>query len=241
MRISYAATSVEAKGIYMTKGNFVAYYRVSTDKQGRSGLGLEAQEKAVRDFLNGGSWRLVASFTEIESGRNNGRPELGKALAACRVHNATLVIAKLDRLSRNAHFLLGLQEAGVKFVAVDMPHADNFTVGILAMVAQKEAEMISQRTKAALAAAKARGVKLGGNRGNLTKTERTQGNENSIIARKAKANDRAQDLAPILTEFKGMSLNTMANELNHRGISSPRGSAWTAMSIRRELIRLGMR
>lgn len=131
----------------MAGGNFVAYYRVSTDRQGKSGLGLEAQQKAVEDYLNGGSWRLVASFTEVESGRNNGRPELTKALAACRVHNATLVIAKLDRLSRNARFLLELQEAGVRFVAVDMPHADNFTVGVLALVAQKEAEMISQRTR----------------------------------------------------------------------------------------------
>lgn len=225
----------------MATGNFVAYYRVSTDKQGRSGLGLEAQEKAVSDFLNGGSWRLSASFTEVESGRNNARPELAKALAACRVHNATLVIAKLDRLSRNAHFLLGLQEAGVKFVAVDMPHADNFTVGILAMVAQKEAEMISQRTKAALGAAKARGVKLGGDRGNLTSKERTQGNMNSIATRKAKANDRAKDLEPILTELKGMSLNAKANALNLRGIFSPRGCEWTAMSVRRELIRLGLR
>lgn len=223
----------------MAVGNFVAYYRVSTDRQGRSGLGLEAQQKAVQDYLNGGKWRLVASFTEVESGRNNGRPELTKALAACRVHNATLVIAKLDRLSRNARFLLELQEAGVKFVAVDMPHADNFTVGVLALVAQKEAEMISQRTKAALAAAKARGVKLGGDRGKLTSKERSKGTAASTVARNAKADGRARDLAPILTELSGLSYANMAQALNEKGISSPRGSQWSAMSVRREVLRMG--
>lgn len=222
----------------MAAGNFVAYYRVSTDKQGRSGLGLEAQQSAVQDYLNGGDWRLVASFTEIESGRHNGRPELSKALAACRVHSATLVIAKLDRLSRNARFLLELQEAGVKFVAVDMPHADNFTVGVLALVAQKEAEMISQRTKAALAAAKARGMKLGGDRGKLTSKHRSKGTATSIEARNAKADSRARDLAPILKELSGQSYASMAEALNERGISSPRGSLWSAMSVRREVLRV---
>jgi DNA invertase Pin-like site-specific DNA recombinase len=223
----------------MVSGNFVAYYRVSTDRQGKSGLGLEAQQKAVEDFLNGGSWRLVASFTEVESGRNNARPELTKALAACRVHNATLVIAKLDRLSRNARFLLELQEAGVKFVAVDMPHADNFTVGVLALVAQKEAEMISQRTRAALSAAKARGVKLGGDRGNLTRKERSKGTAASAEARNAKADTRARDLAPILNELRasGQSFAAIAGALNERGIRSPRGSHWSAMSVRREVLR----
>jgi DNA invertase Pin-like site-specific DNA recombinase len=231
----------------MAAGNFVAYYRVSTDRQGKSGLGLEAQQKAVEDYLNGGSWRLVASLTEVESGQNNGRPELTKALAACRVHNATLVIAKLDRLSRNARFLLELQEAGVRFVAVDMPHADNFTVGVLALVAQKEAEMISQRTKAALSAARARGVKLGGDRGNLTSKERSKGTVASVEARNAKADSRARDLAPILKELKGgdattsgMSYANMAQALNERGIRSPRGSQWSAMSVRREVLRAGL-
>ncbi|MGJ0621548.1 MAG: recombinase family protein [Methylocystis sp.] len=224
----------------MVAGNFVAYYRVSTDRQGKSGLGLEAQQKAVEDYLNGKSWRLVASFTEVESGRNNARPELTKALAACRVHNATLVIAKLDRLSRNARFLLELQEAGVKFVAVDMPHADNFTVGVLALVAQKEAEMISQRTKAALSAARARGVKLGGDRGNLTSKDRSRGTAASMEARNVKADSRARDLAPILNELKGQSYARMAEALNERGIRSPRDSHWSAMSVRREVLRAGL-
>ena len=129
-------------------GNFVAYYRVSTDKQGRSGLGLEAQHSAVAAFLNGGTWKLVRDFTEVESGkRNDNRPKLAAAIQACRVYGAKLVIAKLDRLSRDAHFLLGLEKAGVDFVAADMPHANRLTVGVMALVAEQEATAISQRTK----------------------------------------------------------------------------------------------
>src|ERR1700733_13019806 len=139
---------------------FVAYYRVSTAKQGKSGLGLEAQRKAVDDFLAGGNWRAMKEFVEIESGKKNDRPELAKAFQACRLFGAKLVIAKLDRLSRNAHFLLGLEQAGVDFVAADMPQANRLTVGILAMVADEERRMISARTKAALAAAKRRGTRL---------------------------------------------------------------------------------
>src|ERR1700758_2500388 len=146
----------------MAEGRFVAYYRVSTARQGRSGLGLEAQQRAVADYLNGGSWKLVGAFTEVESGKRDDRPVLAEALAACRVHRATLVIAKLDRLARDAHFLLGLQKAGVKFRAADMPEANEMVVGIMAVVAQAERKMISERTKAALAAAMARGQKLGG-------------------------------------------------------------------------------
>ena len=149
----------------MAEGNFISYLRVSTAKQGASGLGLEAQRKAVDDYLDGGRWKLRAEFVEIESGKRDDRPELANALKACRAYKATLVIAKLDRLSRDAHFLLGLQKAGVKFVAVDIPEANEMVVGIMAVVAQAERKMISDRTKAALAAAKARGKVLGGNRG----------------------------------------------------------------------------
>jgi DNA invertase Pin-like site-specific DNA recombinase len=155
----------------MAEGTFIAYYRVSTEKQGRSGLGLDAQRKAVDDYLNGGKWDLAAEFTEIESGKNSDRPALAKALQACRVYGARLVIAKLDRLSRDAHFLLGLEKAGVDFVAADMPHANRLTVGIMAMVADEERRMISARTKAALAEAKKRGKKLGGFRGNVITPE----------------------------------------------------------------------
>lgn len=223
----------------MTQGNFVCYYRVSTERQGRSGLGLEAQQRAVENYLNGGRWSVVSTFLEVESGKNDNRPKLQEALAACRVHNATLLIAKLDRLSRDAHFLLGLQKAGVRFVAVDMPHADNFTVGILAMVAQKEREMISQRTKDALAAAKARGVKLGGDRGNLASVS-AQGRTASQSARTNKANARAKDLASIIKGemSKGQSLRSIATTLDGMGIKTARGSTWTAAAVQRVIKRL---
>lgn len=142
-------------------GKFVAYFRVSTDRQGKSGLGLEAQRQAVTDYLNGGRWAFVGEFTEIESGKRNDRPQLAAALAACKKLKAKLVIAKLDRLGRNLAFIATLMESGVEFVAVDNPHANKLTVHILAAVAQHEREMISERTKAALAAAKRRGKRLG--------------------------------------------------------------------------------
>ncbi len=119
----------------MAQGRFVSYLRVSTDRQGKSGLGLEAQRKAVDDFLNGGSWKLIDEFIEIESGKRDDRPKLAEGLARCRLHNAVLVIAKLDRLSRDAHFLLGLQKAGVRFVAADMPEANEMVVGIAPLLA----------------------------------------------------------------------------------------------------------
>ena len=145
----------------MAKGKFVSYLRVSTATQGKSGLGLEAQREAVAQYLNGGDWELVQEVIEVESGRKDKRPELAKALRLCNAIGATLVVAKFDRLSRDAHFLLGMQKSGVKFVAADNPQANDLTVGILAMVAQEEAKAISNRTKAALEAAKARGQVLG--------------------------------------------------------------------------------
>jgi DNA invertase Pin-like site-specific DNA recombinase len=147
------------------RSRFVAYYRVSTERQGRSGLGLEAQKAAVRDYLNGGNWKIVAEFVEGESGKRSDRPQLAAALAACTLRGAKLIIAKLDRLARNVAFVSNLMEAGVDFIAVDFPTANRLTVHILAAVAEHEAKMVSERTKAALAAAKARGRKLGGYRG----------------------------------------------------------------------------
>lgn len=153
----------------MATEKFISYCRVSTVKQGASGLGLEAQQATIARYLNGGSWELLDEFVEIESGKKDDRPELAKALHHCRMTGATLVIAKLDRLSRDLHFISSLQKAGVEFVACDMPSANKFTVHIFAALAEHEREMISQRTKAALAALKARGVKLGkpGNRPGL--------------------------------------------------------------------------
>jgi hypothetical protein len=131
----------------VAEGKWISYLRVSTDRQGKSGLGLEAQRSAVADYLNGGKWSLVKEFMEVESGKRADRPMLAEAIKACRVYGAKLVIAKLDRLSRDAHFLLGLEKAGVDFVAADMPNANRLTVGIMAMVAEEERRMISKRTR----------------------------------------------------------------------------------------------
>jgi len=209
-------------------GKFVSYLRVSTKRQGESGLGLEAQRKAVTDFLNGGNWQLVEELVEVESGKHDhNRPALHKALEACKVYGATLVIAKLDRLSRDAHFLLGLQNAGAKFVAADMPEANEMVVGIMALVAQAERRMISERTKAALQAAKAHGVKLGNPTRQPPKaTPETRTKGSAANAEQAQA--FAERLRPILTELDGLSLRTVARELERRGIATVRGGKWTA-------------
>jgi DNA invertase Pin-like site-specific DNA recombinase len=220
-------------------GNYVAYYRVSTAQQGKSGLGLEAQQAAVANHLNGGDWRIVAEFTEVESGKRKDRPKLADALAACRVHGAKLIIAKLDRLARNVAFVSALMEAGVEFEAVDFPQANRLTIHILAAVAEHEAKMISERTKAALAAAKRRGVKLGGYRGaELTAKAQRAG----VKAVQALADSRAADLAPIVRELQASgvaSLRGIADELNRRGIRTPRGSHWLAGSVSQLLARIG--
>ena len=219
-------------------GKFVAYYRVSTARQGKSGLGLEAQRHAVTEFLNGGDWKIVAEFTEVESGKRSDRPALEKALAMCRLHGAKLVIAKLDRLSRNAHFLLGLRDSGADFVAADMPNANRLTVGIMAMVAEDEAERISARTKAALAAAKRRGVTLGGFRGVVpSKKDRAK----AVEARQARADAKAADLAPIIRDLQAAgktSLRAIAAALNEAGIPTARGGEWSSPQVMRLLERL---
>jgi DNA invertase Pin-like site-specific DNA recombinase len=209
---------------------YVAYYRVSTARQGESGLGLEAQRHAVTAFLNDGDWTLAAEFTEVESGKHADRPQLQAALDACRRTGARLVIAKLDRLSRDAHFLLGLQKAGVDFVCADMPEANRLTIGLLAVVAQHEREQISARTKAALAAAKARGVKLGGRRSTPPPDWRL-----SVDATNCRVAARARDLAPLLAELHDagcQSLHALARTLTERGITTPRGGQWTAAAAR---------
>jgi len=208
-------------------GRFVAYYRVITEKQGQSGLGLEAQRQAVMNYLNGGSWKLVAEHIEVESGKRNARPELEKALAACRRHKAKLCIAKLDRLSRNLAFIATLMDSGVEFVAVDNPHANKLTIHILAAVAEHEREAISERTKAALQAAKRRGVKLGGTR--LAAARRA-----SIKARSEIANAFAANVRPIIKEIQASGVTSMrgiARALTARGVKTARGGDWSDVQV----------
>jgi DNA invertase Pin-like site-specific DNA recombinase len=225
----------------MTSGKWIAYYRVSTARQGKSGLGLDAQKHAVGEFLNGGRWRLIAEHTEVETGRRNDRPELQKALAACRMHGATLLIAKIDRLSRNAAFLLSLRDAGVDFVGADLPGASRLTVGILAMVAETEAEAISARTKAALAAAKRRGVQLG-NPDNFTDRGRAKGRSAARVALREGARQRAADRLAHIEDLRATGCATasdIARGLTERGVPTARGCAtWQAGQVQRLLARL---
>lgn len=222
----------------MANGKFVAYYRVSTARQGQSGLGLEAQQEVVRTYLNGGAWTIVAEIVEIESGKKDDRPKLAEALRLCRLHGATLIIAKLDRLARNVAFISHLMDSGVEFTAVDFPQANRLTIHILAAVAEHEREAISARTTAALKAAKARGVKLGGDRGNLDDV-RAKGIAASVAARAEKADKRAADIAPVILELQasGASLRSVAAELTARGIPAPRGGGWSAVQVKRVLER----
>jgi DNA invertase Pin-like site-specific DNA recombinase len=216
----------------MAHGKFVSYVRVSTARQGASGLGLEAQQEAVRQFLNGGSWTLVAEVVEIESGKRADRPKLAEALRLCRLHGATLVIAKLDRLARNVHFISSLMEAGVDFIAVDFPTANRLTIHILAAVAEHEASAISARTKAALAAAKVRGVKLGGDRGNFASIA-ALGPVASAAVRVEKADKRAADVLPVIRQLRaeGASLRQVAVKLTEMRIPAPRGGDWEATQV----------
>jgi DNA invertase Pin-like site-specific DNA recombinase len=236
---------------------WISYIRVSTQKQGKSGLGLEAQRHAVDDYVRGlfpeikskpgrvfvpgphSPIGLIKEFVEIETGKNNSRPKLEAAIAACRVYGAKLIIAKLDRLSRNAHFLLGLKEAGVDFVCVDMPNATRLTVGIMAVVAEDEAQRISDRTKAALAAAKKRGTKLGGWKGKpMLKRVRLMG----TLALQKQANNKATDLEPIIRELQKAgktTLRELAAGLNDAGVPTPRDQGeWSAIQVQRVLNRL---
>lgn len=216
----------------MTVRKFVAYYRVSTAQQGRSGLGLEAQRKAVMDYLNGGRWELVAEFTEVESGKVIARPQLDQALATCELTGATLVVAKLDRLSRNLTFLSALMDSDAKFVAVDLPEMNEVTVQIMAVMAQAERKAISARTKAALAAAKARGAKLGGNRGG----DLSKGSAAAAAARTAASRARHQKVRQAIDALRATgatSLRQIAAELDRQGVITPRGGQWSANQVRR--------
>ena len=214
----------------MSVNRFVAYYRVSTDKQGRSGLGLglDAQRAAVEVHVASARGAVAAEFVEVESGRRRDRPQLAAALAAARAHRAVLVIAKLDRLARNVHFVSGLMESGVEFVAADMPKVNRLTVHILAAVAEEEARMISARTKAALAAAKARGVRLGNP--NLHAGSPDQARAANAV-KTGRAQMRASDVLPIIEQARragATTLQQLADALAARGVPTPsgRGQRW---------------
>ncbi len=214
-----------------TEARYVSYFRVSTDKQGRSGLGLEAQQEAVRQYLTGRPAAVIAEFTEVESGTKNDRPQLALALDTCRRHKATLVIAKLDRLARNVAFIANLMDASTDFVACDMPHASRLILHVMAAFAEHEREMISERTKAALAAAKARGVKLGVNGAALA------------AQHKAEAVAYAKTLRTAVTSAQQSGARTtheIADYLNAAGILSWQGRCWYPANTARVLHRLGV-
>lgn len=219
----------------MAEGKFIAYYRVSTERQGRSGLGLEAQRDAVTGYLNGGDWQLLDEFCEVESGkRHDNRPQLAAALAACRKHKATLVIAKLDRLARNVAFIANLMEGNVEFVAVDFPAANKLTLHVLAAVAEHERTQISQRTKAALAVRKAQGAQLG-NRTNLAEAQAM-----GRAANEAAADQFASNVLPIIHHVQAAGITSysgIAEALNRRGIKTARGRTWQATTVRGVMLR----
>ena len=225
------------------KGRFVVYLRVSTAKQGRSGLGEEAQRESVMQFLNGGNHSVVAWIKEQESGKRSDRPGLQKALQLCRAHRAKLLIAKLDRLARNVAFISNLMEAGVKFIAVDLPEANELTVHILASMAEYEARCISERTKAALAAAKARGTVLGGRKVSPAKWDAiaARGRVAGTLERSRAAASWARDVMPVVEDIQpggATSLREIAAGLNERGIEARRGGEWTAVQVARLLAKV---
>jgi len=230
----------------VAEGKFVSYLRVSTDKQGRSGLGLEAQRAAVENYLNGGRWKLVAEYIETESGKRSDRPKLSRALSHAKAIGATVVFAKLDRLTRNVDLLRSLVASDVDLVFCDLPHVPagamgRFLLTQMASVAELEAGLISERTKAALAAAKARGVKLGNPNGARALRGKQVGNKRAVATVKANAEHRAENLREIVEDLKAqgiVSIRAIAVELNARGILTPRGGLWHPTSTARLLARL---
>lgn len=217
--------------------NYIAYYRVSTAKQGQSGLGLEAQRNAVRQFVKVEEW-ILQEFVEVESGKNNHRPQLLAAIDYAKQKKATLIIAKLDRLSRNAGFIFTLRDSGVDFICADMPEANTLTIGIFAVLAQHERELISSRTKAALQAKKLQGHKLGKPE-NLTNEARAKGV--IVIKEKAQANENNRRAAALIKSYRenGMNWQTIAQELNQFGFRTAKGKQFQAVQVQRIFQRMG--
>lgn len=211
-----------------------SYSRVSTQRQGESGLGLAAQKTDIETYAAANKAEIVAEFIEVESGGKNDRPELLKAIKHARLTGSRLIISRLDRLSRNAAFLLTLKESGVDFVCCDMPNANTMTIGVMALVAQESREAISRNTKAALAASKKRGVKLGNPNGAAALRRAQKGNKDAVTAIVAKAENFAADLADTLADVQTAghtTLKAQATELNKRGIKTARGGRWYASSV----------
>lgn len=223
---------------------FITYFRVSTERQGRSGLGLAAQEAAVAAYVESKGGEVLETFTEVESGKRDDRPQLAAAFEYADLTGATVVFAKLDRLSRNAAFLLNLRDSGVKFVALDCPELDTLSLGMRAVIAQHEREMISSRTKAALQAARKRLAKEGrrlGNPNGLPVVAARKGREAGARAKKATANAFAAKLAPIVSSIKAKgqdSLSGIAAALNSKRVLTPRGAEWDAKAVSRLLARI---
>jgi DNA invertase Pin-like site-specific DNA recombinase len=218
----------------------IAYYRVSTEEQRRSGLGLEAQRQAVLSLCNSRGWEVIDEHTEVESGKRADRPALSAAMHHAKVTGAVLVVAKLDRLSRSVAFLSQLQDSGTKFVAADMPEANELTVHIMAAVAQAERKAIGQRTREALTAAKARGTKLGNPNGAAALRRAGKGNTDAVAVIRDGANSFARELAPVIADIRAsgnVSLPAIANALNERHIQTRRGGIWHPTSVRNLLLR----
>ena len=238
------ASSSAKRQLGMIQKLIVAYYRASTQQQKRSGLGLLAQKEAVRRYIETNPGELIAELTEIESGRKSNRPQLAEALWYCRVYDAKLVVARLDRLARSVLLITRLMESGVDFVAADMPLANKFTVHILAAVAEYESQLISQRVRAALAVAKAQGRKFGGYRGSKPPTFSPQAQRARTRAERERAKARALDFAPLLCALRdqGESTYGIAQQLTFMGIKTPKGrTQWSWGQVHRMFMYAGER
>jgi DNA invertase Pin-like site-specific DNA recombinase len=239
----------------MATGKFISYLRVSTDKQGRSGLGLEAQRQVVDDFLNGGCWSLLKEYVEVESGKRADRPALIEALHHAKVTNSTLIIARLDRLSRDIEFIARMQKSGTRFVCADMPEATELTIHLFAAIAQHERKTTSERTRAALGSIKrtieerrsytsrTRGTtieRLGNPHGAAALRRAGKGNTSAIEAVHEAADQHARDIMPVIADIRRagiVSFKGIARELNNREIRTARGGAWHPSTVRNLLAR----
>ena len=227
MNQSFIQNNIPGKPHY---GSFVAYYRVSTQRQGDTGYGLDAQKRKVPEHLNGGKWKLLQEFTEIESGRNNRRVQFKEALKLCKKTGAKLVVAKLDRLSRNLLFLVTLMESGVEFECCDMPDANKLTLHVLGAVAENESTRVRERTKLALAEAKIRGVQLGNPHTDIRLKAGRKGNR----VQRNEANDFAKEILPLIDGIKASglaSLKDISQALNARGVTTQRGGVWHPSTV----------